>query len=220
MLEQRRKPGPIAIAAELRAAIAELRARAGVTAPADLDLDALRDVETAVGMRFGDDVLALLAAGLPQLRGALGWRLEMVVAHTGALRAAGARGDLVGLGRRGSLHYCVEKREVPGPSTELHLHDADERAGSRMPLAAWVERLLAEARAAGGTVDCEADAFRPRLVARVLESTATGRRVRHRVFGEGAVLAESGTGADRKVKAEFPGHGLKHLAARFVEFLD
>jgi hypothetical protein len=32
-------------------------------------------------------------------------------------------------------------------------------------------------------------------------------------------LAEHGVGPDRKVKVSFPGHGLKTLSARFLEFL-
>ncbi|HTM21012.1 MAG TPA: hypothetical protein VL172_10905, partial [Kofleriaceae bacterium] len=52
------------------------------------------------------------------------------------------------------------------------------------------------------------------------ESTLSGRRVRHKVFGEGRLLKEIGTGPDRKVQVDFPRRGLVLLQAKFLEFLD
>jgi hypothetical protein len=43
--------------------------------------------------------------------------------------------------------------------------------------------------------------------------------VRHRQFGEGVVLRQSGTGDGLKIEVEFPEAGRKVLLARFLEFL-
>ena len=65
----------------------------------------------------------------------------------------------------------------------------------------------------------EPPVFSPELT-RVLPGGSDGTRVRHKVFGEGRVYVEIGDGPTRKVKVEFPGHGLKLLQARFLEYLD
>lgn len=210
MLEQRRQPGPFSIAADVAGLLAGLRAAAGVSTPAELDIDRLREVEAAVGMRFGNDLLAVFACGVPALVEALEIRVGLVLGHTGELRRRRARGDLIAFGAARGLFHCVEKREVPRERTEVVEYDADGGGERRMDLADWLRERGAEP----GT-----EPFTPTLAARMPESYQ-GRTVRHKVFGEGKLLSESGSGPTRKVKVDFPGVGLKLLQARFLEFPD
>lgn len=224
MLEKHRKPGEIPVEDGLSRLLAGLRAEAGVEGVApEIDLTELRDVELAIGSRFGDDVLAVFAAHLPALEVALEWRLGLVVGHTGALHQQGGRGDLVALGHRDrETWWGVEiagGAGAGGGSSRLVEIGEDGTVRSREPLEAWL-RARFGGEAAGGIAGDGASRFRPLLVARALESSAAGRRVRHATFGEGRVLTESGTGPTRKVKAEFPGRGLVLLQARFLTFLD
>jgi hypothetical protein len=216
-----RKPGPIDVPDAVASRLAELRAREGVTLAASLDIDSLRDVERAVGLRLADDVLALLAAHLPSLEEGLDLRLAAIVGHTGAARERGARGDLVALGcLDGHVWLCVDLHRDPS-GTRLRTYDAEDRSLSTHRLVDWLDQRLDLAReSAPGALPAPLPPFAPRLVARPLESSAAGRRVRHAAFGEGILLAEQGTGPDRKVKCEFPGLGVKLLKARFLDFLE
>ena len=229
MLEKHRKPGEIPVVAGLARLLARLRAEAGVEQVApEIDLTELRDVELAIGSRFGDDVLAVFAAHLPALELELEWRLALVVGHTGALHQQGGRGDLVALGHTDrETWWAVEIAGAGGGGgAGSRLVEIGERGAvrSQQPLAEWLRARFggAPAGSASGAAATagEASRFRPRLVARALESSAAGRRVRHATFGEGRVLTEIGTGPTRKVKAEFPGRGLVLLQARFLTFLD
>lgn len=210
MLEQRRQPGPIPVDDEIARLLSGMRAAAGVTAAPELDIDLLRGVEAGIGMRFGDDLLAAFASGVPALVEALEMRVGLVLGHTGELARRRARGDLVGFGAAKGVFYCIEKREVPRARTEVIEYDAENRAERRVDLRAWLRERGAEPAA---------QPFVPALAARMPESYQ-GRRVRHKVFGEGKLLSESGTGPTRKVKVDFPGVGLKLLQACFVEFLE
>jgi hypothetical protein len=208
--------GPFAIAPEVRAALAELRHRAGVTGPAEIDADQVRAVEIGVALRFSNDLLAVFAAAVPLLRDRYELALGKVVAHTGELRTRRARGDLVGVGQiaRG-IKLCVEKKADVGARFRLAIYDMEARTIEPVDLALWLEARASEL----AHITAAADDFTPMLV-RQLPGGSSGRRVRHPVFGEGRVYVELGTGPERKVKVDFPGVGLKLLQARFLEYLD
>jgi hypothetical protein len=216
-LEERRGPGPLSVAPELGRALARLRAAAGVTSAPVLGIDEVRNVELAVGMRFADDLLAVLAAATPPLSTTHALVLAKVVGMTGRLREHRVRGDLVGVGiaDAGTL-LCVELHPRRGSAgTELVLHDVHDGRQRKAALAAWIGERAA------GCPDTDAP-FAPVIAPAMTESyhNPSARRVRHPVFGEGRVLAESGSGPTRKVKADFARVGLKLLQARFLEFLD
>lgn len=205
-----RAPGELSLSPAVRAALAALRRRAGVRAPAELDLPRVREIETAFAIRLPDDLLAVFAAGVPELAAGCGMTLSGVVAHTGALRDAGAAGDLVGVGRDGAEFLCISKRTPGNPLVRW----SPEGGGVRpFSLADWLTE-----RAAG--LDPGGEELLVRVMPSQPESTLAGRRVRHKQFGEGRALKEIGTGPDRKVQVDFPGRGLKLLQARFLEFLD
>lgn len=213
--EDPRTLGALAIGDELRRVLTELRRRQQVSAKAEVDADRLHGVETAVGYRFADDLLATYAAGVPLLSEEFHFTLDSVVAHTGALGAAGARGDLIGLGRRGDEFLCLAKRDVSSGETNLLRRRPRQAEDEPIPLLFWLEDLLAGLPAS----DAEGAEFAPQIV-RAPPAGSSGRRVRHPVFGEGRVYLEIGTGPERKVKVDFPGKGLTLLQARFLEFLD
>jgi hypothetical protein len=108
-------------------------------------------------------------------------------------------------------------RKNPSPAQFfLFCYDLENRAVQSLDTQKWLQdRLLPTSDGPEGVPD-----YRPRLLARVPESTSRGRPVRHAKFGLGKALCEVGTGKDRKIKVDFPGHGLKLLAVRFVEYLD
>lgn len=202
MNDEPRATGDLAPSPRVARALSALRGDAG---PVDLDNDRVRKIEAAVGVRLPDDVLACFAAGVLADRCAM--TLGSVVGHTGALREAGARGDLIGVGRvERDVILCVRK-----PERTLVSFDVTDRSERDHDLAAWLEGMAPGA---------DAPPLHARLVAFQPESTMAGRRVRHAKFGEGKALREIGTGPTRKVQVDFPGRGLKLLQARFLEFLD
>lgn len=212
MILEPRKPGPLPVSPRLGAALTVLRTHYDVSAAAELDLDRVHEVESAFGLRLPDDLLAIYAAAIPPFVKRHKLTIGSVIAHTGALREHRARGDLVGIGQLEARAFlCLSKSDAEYPL----LFDADDRTSVPFDLAAWIER---QAHAVGDPATAEPLAAR--LVAFQPESTLSGKRVRHKIFGEGRALSETGTGPLRKVKCDFPGRGLKLLQARFLEFLD
>jgi hypothetical protein len=194
-----------------------LRAAAAVTAAPVLGVDEVRNVELAVGMRFEDDLLAVLAAATPPLSTTHALVLARIIGTTGWLREHRVRGDLVGVGTAGAGAFlCVELHPRRGSGgTNLVVHDVHDGHQHTVALAAWIDERAA------ACPDTDAP-FAPSIAPAMTESyhDPSARRVRHPVFGEGRVLAESGSGPTRKVKADFARVGLKLLQARFLEFLD
>ena len=204
-----RSPRALEISAELAAALAATRAAFDIVAEPQVNLDRLQDVEAALGVTFEDDVLALFAASVP----ALGASLAGVVGTTGDLRGHGLRGDLIGLGTlEPELFLCVKKRRQVAGHSELLEVDAVDGGHRVLTVLELIEERGRNGNAAGE--------FAPRLYRPAPESTTYGRRVRHKVFGEGSLLSENGTGPNRRCKVDFPGKGLKLLQARFLEFVD
>jgi hypothetical protein len=204
-----RAPGELIPSPAVCAALAALRRRAGVSTPAELELPRVREIETAFAVTLPDDLLAVYASRVPELHRDCGMSLGAVVAHTGALRDAGAPGDLVGVGRDGRAFVCIAKR-APGSPLVSWEPEEPQRPFS---LLAFLERRAAGAPPGPAELRVVVLPSQP-------ESTLSGRRVRHKAFGEGRLLKEIGTGPDRKVQVDFPGRGLKLLQARFLEFLD
>jgi hypothetical protein len=212
----KRTMGPITASARVAAILGQMRTAHAVTSPPTLDVDRLIDVELAVNHRFADDMLAVFASGIPLLQQEYDLRLAQVVGHTGTLRALGIRGDRIGVGATGGgVFYCVEK--CSRARTEAVLIELDSERGSSVEhdLAQWLA-----SRAPGFVEPQPVTQFAPQLTRKPLESSRSGRKVRHQLFGEGLVLSETGTGPDRTVKADFPGLGLKVLKARFISYVD
>jgi len=205
-----RAPRPLEIDEELAALLAECRSKHGVESDPIVNLDRVQDVEAAMAVFFEDDVLAIFAAGVK----ALAMSLSAVVGMTGELKARRVRGDYIGLGElEPGLFVCISKaKQSPGRSSLL-LVDAEEPEVRSYGAADFV-------RTVGGAEPGDAAAFQPRLIRPVPESTTYGRRVIHKIFGEGSLLSEDGQGPTRRCKVDFPGRGLKLLQARFLEFPD
>lgn len=220
-----RVAGNLPVSDALRAVLCELRLVAGVDTLPELDVDRVRDVERGAGMALSDEVLAVFAARVPALETDREMTLAGVVGLTGAVRALGARGDLVAIGRDlgTRVFRCVEKGHEEADGVRLAVYDADERSLSHLDLLAFlrgeVARLRAERPQAAPWDPALAGTFVPRLTRRLPES-APGRRVRHKTFGEGKILREIGQGPNRKVQVDFPGRGLKLLRAEYLEYLE
>ena len=220
MIDQPRAAGSLDLSDAIRARLAELRFLSGVDLPPELDLEAVRDTERAVGMHLPDEVLATFAARVPHLSDHHGFELGSVVAHTGTLRALGARGDYVGVGEDPdqARYWCVEKGRVFEETTLLVV---EALASEAMPitLADLLDGVIRRLRAADPGAPAFdpglAVTFAPRLV-RPLPESAEGIRVRHKVFGEGFVLQELGTGPARKVKV-CEGNWMKSTALSFSD---
>jgi hypothetical protein len=214
-LEQPRGPHDIDIGPRLRVVLGRLRAAGQVTGSPEIQVDRLREVEGAVGIRFNADLLAVFAAAIPIIERDHEMKLSAVIPHTGSLREARARGDLIGVGRLSPRVFLCVEMGVASDDTTLIEYDVDDKTLDRHELVEWLEALCARVEAD----EVEPDELSPRVIHSMPESYV-GRRVRHKLFGEGKVLTEIGDGPNKKVKAEFPGRGLKLLAARFVEFLE
>ncbi len=205
-----RGPRPISIDSQLAVALASLRAQSRADSAPCLNLDRLDDVEAALAVHFEDDVLALMAASIP----ALGADLAAVIGMTGEVHRLLGRGGHIGLGELElGIFLCVAKaRQKPG-ETELLIVNTRDRTTRSLS-------ALERARECGANERARPDDFAATLFRPVPESTTFGRRVRHKIFGDGSLLSEVGRGPTRKCKVDFPGHPLKLLQARFLEFLD
>ncbi|MDF1563448.1 MAG: hypothetical protein P1V51_10400 [Deltaproteobacteria bacterium] len=224
MAREPRLSGELVIPEEIRAALAELRLIHGIDAVAELCLDEVRALERAIQHRFPDALLALLAAHLKPLVHAYELDLDKVMALSGRVHALGGRGDLVAFAKdpADGRYLCWVKGE-PREPLPLLLFEPGTRASSSTTL----PEVLAEWIATHRQLHPDAPRFEAGLAATFhprtvmpLPGGSDGRRVRHAKFGEGRVLLESGSGPTRKVKVDFPGHGLKHLQARFLTYLD
>ena len=199
-----RGPRDVEVAGELGAALAGVRAKHELDGANEVNLDRLQDVEAALGVEFTDTELALFAAGLGEV---VGLDLAKVIGLTGTIQAMGFPGDLIGLADLGGKTYLAMRR---GADQRFLLLDGFRREQRAVQIAEFLGRF---GEATGGTLKF-------RLVRPAPESTRSGRRVHHKVFGEGWLLSETGSGPTRKVKVDFPKLGLKLLQARFLEFLD
>lgn len=215
-IERLRGPQDIPVGLRLATCLGRLRAAANITVAPELEVDRVREVEGAIGMRFADDLLAVFAAHIPVLRDDHAMALPSVIPHTGALREAKTRGDLIGVGTLSArVFLCIEMGAAADGGTALVEYDVDDKTTAHYSLIEWLETVCAST----GANAVEPAPFAPRVIHSMPESYV-GRRVRHKVFGEGKVLTEIGDGPNKKVKAEFPGRGLKLMAARFLEFLE
>ena len=218
MIEREHVPrdlGPFAVTQPVARVLGELRHRSHLVGTPEIDADRVRAVEIGITFRFPDDLLAVFAAAVPVIAERRAVTVDKVIAHSGELRARSARGDLIGLGEQApGLKICVSKRDRD--QTRLALYDVEAKiVVESIELASWLDARLEELPPCAGA----APAFAP-VITRALPGGSPGRRVRHAVFGEGRVFVDNGRGPDRKIKVDFPQHGLKLLCARFVEFLD
>ena len=210
----RRQPRPLETTTHLREILCALRSSQGARGDGEIDLDTLHDVESAFAFTFSDDILCVFAARIVEFEKQFSMTLDKVVGHTGALLEQKAPGDLIGIGQRGRTQYlCVSKRRTSGDTAIIEA-DVFDNKFIEIPLMEWLASQPSDPSA-----DTPTSEFRPRIV-KALPTTGGGRRVRHAKFGEGAVLREVGTGPTRKVQADFRGHGLKMIQARFLEFVD
>lgn len=219
MPDEPRLEGPLDLPASTCDRLVALRRLCGVEGPADLDVDQVRLVEMALNLRLSAAVLGLIAARIAWPEGQWRFELARMIGDTGAAHAAGARGDLVAVGRSGDgARFVCEEKDATRPG-RIWLLGGTRGESERVNLDDWLDdqiRLLGGDPSAPPTPD---PAFVPRI-RRPPAEVPGGRRVRHATFGEGTVLQEVGEGPTRKLKVDFPGRGLKLLQAKFVEYLD
>jgi hypothetical protein len=197
-----------------------LRVDANVEVAPELDVDRVRGVEATIGARIPDPILALVATGVPWLESALGLSLARFADHTARARNARAPGDFVGVAASPDGRTVYGFRPGRSPD-QIVAYDADRRTMKQRPLERWLTEVIEACR--DGRCDLEGLEGLESLQARMIRAAlppGEGQRVRHRTWGEGRVLAEHGEGPTRKVKAEFPGLGLKVVQARFLEFIE
>jgi hypothetical protein len=209
-----RRTEDLEISEELATLLGSLRAAWGVTAPAELDVDRVRDVEAATGTRLPDQVLALIAADLGFLRDDLSVGLGEILAHSARARESRARGDLVVFGADPDGHV-FHGFVIGAADDQIAVFDNGDRSLTSSGVLAW----LADQAAAWEIEPVSAPPLVARLV-RAAQPLPEGRRVRHKKWGIGRVLTEVGSGPNRKIKAAFPNLGIKAVAASFLEFLD
>ena len=145
----------------------------------ELEAERVSAVEAALGCVFADDVLAVMATDVDELREQSLIDLARVVRWTQEARRRGCPDDLVAIGRHpdGIAFYCVNSRATEDEPVGLHDFDNLDHHVSVQPLADWLgshvearrdflaggdedQRALAEARIA----ESDVDVFRPMLV--------------------------------------------------------
>jgi hypothetical protein len=208
----------------VKAALVELRLLEQTIAQPVLDRDVIDALETSLECKLPDDLLATFAAQCDALRD-LGIGFDRVAGHTAAAHAAGCPAELIAIGRTETPSFvCVARKG----GDQIHEFDPEDKQVKRRALADWLADVVDQRKADLGTSDdddadpevadvevakADLESFKPRVVA---PPPATGRRVRHAMFGVGDVLREIGTGAALKFEVRFPS-GTKVLIARVVE---
>lgn len=213
-----RKTQELDLSERLRAVLVELRRRAAVDAALELDVDRVRDVEAVIGGSIPDPWLGILAAQIPRLRDELQLDLAAVAGHTKRAHQSSVQRDFVALGcDDGHLFYGFLRGRDPD---RIAIFDNEDRSVASASLEQWLMQRFDLADA--DLRDATGSSVHPsvQLIRHVRPSHEGKTRVRHAKWGEGVVLAEDGEGPTRKVKAEFPGLGLKVVQARFLEFLE
>ncbi len=209
-----RKNTPLVISPAVAGVLGAWRQAAGVVDGAQLDVDRVRDVEGTMGTGFPDPILAVFAAAIPVLAHDFGMGLGKVAEHSARARAKQVRGDFVACGAEPDESGFYGFLKKTG-DTLLAVFRPRRGRVETTPYAEWL-RVTAAKHAV--ELDAVAPPFEPRLI-RNAEPMGEGQRVRHPKWGVGRVLAEFGDGPTRKVKAAFPGLGLKTVQARFLEYL-
>ena len=214
MQRHARKTQDVGLGPRVSRLLAELRRRDGIESPLELDVDRVRDVEAVIGGEIPDPWLGVLASGVPAFERDLCLKLSDVAAHTKDAHQFPVQRDLVALGRDGARQFVgfVRGRDPD----RIALYDADRKSLKSDGLADWIVRRFELDEASLP----DSGSMTVRLIRHVLVTDDGKTRVRHAKWGEGLVLAEHGEGPTRKVKADFPGLGLKVVQARFLEFLD
>jgi hypothetical protein len=215
----------------------DVAALATLHAPSVLDLAELADVERRLGVALPDEVLATLATRIPLLEAASG--LSLGAMADVAKRAADDLDDAwIALAEVAespldpnaddapAYWLCVPREPAAGDALAVlwSIDEGVDGMGTSLPFAAMLEeqmdRAFGEWEIWSDVVDRVAaqpvDPFvQPALAGAAGEApaAASGRRVRHKVFGEGTVVAET---LDGKLEIEFDGVGRKTLLASFV----
>ncbi|PRP90724.1 DNA-dependent helicase II [Enhygromyxa salina] len=194
--------------------LGQLRASAGITAPAVLDVDRVRDVEAAMGTRLPDPVLALLCSGLPFLHDHLSVGLGEIPRHSVRARELHARGDLVVFGADPDKHV-FHGFVIAAADDRVAVFDGGDRSLHSFSVVEWLTNQAELAQVQPSPAP-------PVVVSlvRAPKPEPEGRRVQHAKWGMGRLLAEQGSGPNRKIKVAFADVGVKTIVARFVEFLD
>jgi hypothetical protein len=199
---------------DLAELLGQLRATAGMTSQAVIDVDRVRDIEAAMGARLPDPVLALLASELPCLRDGLSVGLGEIPRHSVRARASRARGDLVVFGVDPDGHV-FHGFVIAAADDRIAVFDAARRSIQSSSVVDWLSD-----QARGAAVEPTPAAPVVVSLVRASKPEPDGRRVRHAKWGIGRLLVERGTGPKRTVKVVFADVGVKTIAASFVEFLD
>ena len=203
----------------LKRRLLHLRILCGTKAEPVIGADALGRVEKALGVKLGDPLLAVLAAGGSLLQ-ELEVRLDMLPTHTGYAHEAGLDAALLGIGRTANNEVMIG---ATPDGLKIHRLRLETEEVEVLETSKWLETLIAQqqlrlrdakdkarARVVKAVTDEALDEFRPRIEEEQHE------RVQHGKFGQGVVLRELGGG---KVEVRF-GDQVKTLMRSFLQPVD
>ncbi len=212
-------PRTLELPTSLKRRLLHLRQLTGTRTVAALDAGQVADVESALRVKLGDPLLALLA----NRDGALlahEVRLRNLVGLTKDFHAQGGPRGMIGIGRDpdGKLIFGA-----PLLGLRLHVVEVETRAVRAMSTEEWLDELISveiellrdvesdeKARAFKVLGDAEVTAFAPA----VTQSDAL-RQVQHAKFGLGEILHEMEEGT--KLEVRFADGTTRTLLARFVQ---
>jgi hypothetical protein len=208
--------------------LARHRQHRGQSTTCTVDEEALDRVEETLACRIPNEVVGLMAT--------TGRPLDELLSLTTEAEAAGLPKRWLVLARDAErdVYHCIERTTVVGAPCRVALLAAGDANAKRITLsfAEYLMRFLpvppaqrfpARPRPTPGSVEAGAPALapaRPRLTLTIRpRSSVVGKRVRHRVYGEGSVVTERRDGR-HALEVEFPNLGRKVLLSSFVELID
>lgn len=216
-----RDEGPVPIADDFARVLANIRRHRGLTAPPELDLKSVREMEAAFVGPLPDELLAVWAA-LGRSLGSIDELTRTVGEFYRGMEMRDWRRD------SGFRHVAFDEYNEEGPlvtpldgSGRIEWWFLRKASGSPPAFVVEGERpFVSYCRwkwgAAGLDLDAAVEPIAPRLVLAAAKMK-TERRVRHAVFGEGRVLEEL---APDKLLVDFGANGVKKLLARVLVAID
>jgi hypothetical protein len=132
-----RQPRELVLRDAVRARLVALRLLSGATAEPTLEVDRVADVEEALRCVLPDEVLAMLASGVEDLRE--GYGIDLALLGDYPSRDPRLPRDLlpIGEGGEGHLLYCITRTASREEAAGLTIHDNEDQSTSYRSLPDW-----------------------------------------------------------------------------------
>jgi hypothetical protein len=144
MKTQPHETGPLRVSEPIRRQIVRIHLLEGTEPDATLDVDEVRTVEIELGVRFPDDILAIMASDSRLFCKVRKMRIDYVLDHQTSVLESEGPNDVFAVGEQPDKYgfYVVEEDwDVPPFLLE---YDAAQRSLSPWALENWMERNIGD----------------------------------------------------------------------------